>query len=232
MSNVKSWIDKQTGDMWFSDGSREVKADPLVVEGMWTLEKQRTKTLTDEIGRLSKIVEREGDDQLTKAGFKVEFPMRQAMLSIRQKQGFKNDDGSYHFELVEVASVPVFVWPMPTSEGLFVVEHQDGTVQRVQPDLLTFLDSKELFDQYDWNDNETVRQIDVKESYLVRHMVNMSGKKQSDVSEEMGKNRNYITATVSRGNSPSALNLTKLAKACGYRLSLEGHGESITIVEG
>lgn len=97
MSDIKSWIDKQTGEMWFSDGSREVKADPLVADGMWALEKQRTKALTDEIGRLRKLVERKGDDQLTKAGFKVEFPRRQAMLSIRQKQGFKNDDGSYHF---------------------------------------------------------------------------------------------------------------------------------------
>jgi hypothetical protein len=52
----------------------------------------------------------------------------------------------------ETARVPVFVWPMPTSEGLFVVEHQDGTVQRVQPDSLTFLGSKELFDQYSWEE--------------------------------------------------------------------------------
>lgn len=145
MSDVKSWIDKQTGDMWFSDGSRDVKADPLVVEGMWTLEKKRTKTLTDEIGRLSKIVGREGDDQLTKAGFKVEFPRRQAMLSIREPH-YKN--GIIDFE--ETASVPVFVWPMPTIEGLFVVEHQDGFCERVQPDSLTFIRSKEIFDQYDW----------------------------------------------------------------------------------
>lgn len=56
------------------------------------------------------------------------------------------------FEYVEVARVPVFVWPMPTSEGLFVVEHQDGTVQRAQPDSLTFLGSKELFDQFSWEE--------------------------------------------------------------------------------
>lgn len=36
--------------------------------------------------------------------------------------------------------------------GYFVVEHQDGTVQRVQPDSLTFLGSKELFDQCDWSE--------------------------------------------------------------------------------
>lgn len=53
-------------------------------------------------------------------------------------------------EYEEVAFVPVLVWPMPTLEGLFVVEHQDGTAQRVNPDSLTFLGSKELFDQYSW----------------------------------------------------------------------------------
>lgn len=79
--------------------------------------------------------------------FKVKFPRRQAMLSImatKWKEGIALD--------YEAARVPVFVWPMPTSEGLFVVEHQDGTIQRVQPDSLTFLGSKELFDQYDWSE--------------------------------------------------------------------------------
>lgn len=84
------------------------------------------------------------------ASFKVEFPRRQAMLSIR-KLCYKGDET---FAYEEVASVPVFVWPMPTSEGLFVVEHQNGTVQRVQPDSLTFLDNKELFDQHDWSTDE------------------------------------------------------------------------------
>lgn len=83
------------------------------------------------------------------ATFKCEFPRRQAMLELY--------DRSYDFEkkrgfMVPTGiRVPVFVWPMPTSEGLFVVEHQDGTVQRVQPEHLTFLNSKELFDQYDWS---------------------------------------------------------------------------------
>lgn len=82
------------------------------------------------------------------ATFKCEFPRRQAMLSIRKLRYNCNEIFGYD----EVARVPVFVWPMPTSEGLFVVEHQDGTVQRVQPDSLTFLGSKELFDQYDWSE--------------------------------------------------------------------------------
>ena len=89
------------------------------------------------------------------ATFKCEFPRRQAMLSIRERQEVDRPEIPFEpiFEYVEVARVPVFVWPMPTNEGLFVVEHQDGTVQRVQPDSLTFLGSKELFDQYDWSES-------------------------------------------------------------------------------
>lgn len=82
------------------------------------------------------------------ASFKVEYPRRQAMLSIREPHYKGNGVVVYE----EVARVPVFVWPNPTMNGLFVVEHQDGTVQRVQPDSLTFLGSKELFDQYDWSE--------------------------------------------------------------------------------
>lgn len=84
---------------------------------------------------------------MASANFKVEFPRRQAMLTIREPH-YKN--GTIDFE--EIAHVPVFVWPMPTTEGLFVVEHQDGFCERVQPDSLTFLGSKELFDQYDWSE--------------------------------------------------------------------------------
>lgn len=86
---------------------------------------------------------------MTMATFKVEFPRRQAMLSIRERRPL---DGGWVAEYVETARVPVLVWPMPTSEGLFVVEHQDGTVHMVRPESLTFLGSKELFDQYDWSE--------------------------------------------------------------------------------
>lgn len=72
------------------------------------------------------------------ATFKCEFPRRQAMLTAAQ-------DGA-------VIKVPVFVWPMPTQDGYFIVEHQDGHCQKVQPYELTFLGSKELFDQYDWSE--------------------------------------------------------------------------------
>jgi hypothetical protein len=85
---------------------------------------------------------------MASATFKCEFPRRQAMLSIKKP---RYRDGV--IELEEIASVPVFVWPTPTIQGFFVVEHQDGTVQRVQPDSLTFLGSKELFEQYDWEES-------------------------------------------------------------------------------
>ena len=86
---------------------------------------------------------------MASANFKVEFPRRQAMLDV------------YTTEITECLEVikrrtgervPVFVWPMPTSDGLFVVEHQTGQCQKVHPHELTFLDSKELFDQYDWSE--------------------------------------------------------------------------------
>lgn len=66
------------------------------------------------------------------ASIKVEFPRRQAMLLIGR--------------------VPVLVWPMPTQDGCFIVEHQDGHCQKVQPYELIFLGSKELFDQCSWEE--------------------------------------------------------------------------------
>lgn len=80
-------------------------------------------------------------------GLEITVPRRQAMLSVREPH-YKNGVVEYD----EVARVPVFVWPMPTTEGLFVVEHQDGHCQKVQPYELTFIGSKELFDQYDWSE--------------------------------------------------------------------------------
>ena len=88
------------------------------------------------------------------AGFKVEFPRRQAMLSIRERQEVDRPEITFKpiFEYAEVARVPVFVWPIPTQDGCFIVEHQDGHCQKVHPYELTFLGSKELFDQHDWSE--------------------------------------------------------------------------------
>ena len=88
--------------------------------------------------------------------FKVEFPRRQAMLSIMELDMSPEEmmDATYLTDLKfsEVARVPVFVWPTPTQDGYFIVEHQDGRCQKVQPYELTFLGSKELFDQCDWSE--------------------------------------------------------------------------------
>ena len=72
------------------------------------------------------------------ATFKCEFPRRQAMLTAAHEGA--------------VVKVPVFVWPMPTQDGYFLVEFENGQCQKVQPYELTFLGSKELFDQYSWEE--------------------------------------------------------------------------------
>jgi len=82
--------------------------------------------------------------------YKFVVPRRQAMLSLTVSASQWSREAGYARK--EVARVPVLVWPMPTSDGLFVVEHQTGQCQTVQPHELTFLESKELFDQYDWSE--------------------------------------------------------------------------------
>ena len=86
------------------------------------------------------------------ASIKFEFPRRQAMLKVMEPVYKDTLDGEICVGEKEVGRAPVLVWPMPTSEGLFMVEHQDGTVQMVQPDSLTFLGSRELFDQHIWGE--------------------------------------------------------------------------------
>lgn len=94
------------------------------------------------------------------ASFKVEFPRRQAMLSVYEERGPIHpwQDVIAVIDQMQgrkvIDRVPVFVWPMPTSDGLFVVEHQDGHCQKVQPYELTFLGSEELFDQCDWTQHD------------------------------------------------------------------------------
>ena len=92
----------------------------------------------------------------TSEGLKVEFPRRQAMLSIYEQHESTHPwrDVSALIDYMQnrkvVARVPVFVWPMPTQAGYFVVEHQDGSCTFEHPSALTFLGSEELFDQYSW----------------------------------------------------------------------------------
>lgn len=86
---------------------------------------------------------------MTMATFKVEFPRRQAMVDVTTEEITEYGNVIRHRT---GERVPVFVWPMPTHDGYFIVEHQDGHCQKVQPYELTFLGSKELFDQYDWSE--------------------------------------------------------------------------------
>lgn len=82
------------------------------------------------------------------ASFKVEFPRRQAMLDVY------TEEMTECFDIIRHRTgerVPVLVWPNPTQDGFFIVEHQTGKCQKVWPHELTFLGSKELFDQYDWS---------------------------------------------------------------------------------
>lgn len=89
---------------------------------------------------------------MASANFEVEFPRRQAMLPIMEPVYKDSQWGKVCVGLEETARVPVFVWPMPTQDGCFIVEHQDGHCQKVEPDELTFLGSKELFEQYSWEE--------------------------------------------------------------------------------
>lgn len=80
---------------------------------------------------------------------KITVPRRQAMLDVYTEEITEYLDVIRHRT---GERVPVLVWPIPTQDGCFVVEHQTGQCQRVQPHELTFLGSKELFDQYDWSE--------------------------------------------------------------------------------
>ena len=91
------------------------------------------------------------------ASIKVEFPRRQAILSVGYDKIHipKDQLDEYYIEgWVETSRVPVFVWPNPTQDGFFIVEHQNGKCDKVHPSRLTFLDGKELFDLYDWRIDE------------------------------------------------------------------------------
>ena len=80
----------------------------------------------------------------------VTFPRRRAMLSIKEP----HYDGGFEIQHEEVARVPVFVWPMPDVDGRFVVELESGECRKAWPHELTFLDSKEMFELYDWSEHD------------------------------------------------------------------------------
>ena len=92
------------------------------------------------------------------ASIKVEFPRRQAMLTVyAEREPIQPwQDISAVIDYIQdrkvIGRVPVFVWPVPTQSGYFIVERRDGSCTYAHPSDLTFLGSKELFDQYDWSE--------------------------------------------------------------------------------
>lgn len=66
---------------------------------------------------------------------------------------------------------------------------------------------------------------------LIRHMVSMSGKKAAEVSRELGKSSGYLAVLLADGRTPRTDLFVKIVEACGYRLVLEGHGESIAVTD-
>ena len=98
--------------------------------------------LDEAIGRQTRrLAEDMGETMMKPFTIKAEFPRRQAMLRVVRDYGGVATSSKL---------VPVLVWPMPTFEGDFIVEHHDGSCTYENARDLTFLDSDELFDQYVW----------------------------------------------------------------------------------
>lgn len=63
----------------------------------------------------------------------------------------------------------------------------------------------------------------------LRRMVDMSGKPQRVISADAGKSAGFVQSYLATKRRPSADLLATIARACGYSLVLEGHGERIVI---
>ena len=81
--------------------------------------------------------------------YKIKVPRRQAMVDDITVES----DEYGVFERRTGKRDKVLVWPTPTKDGEFVVEYEEGYCGRVKPERLKFLDSKEIFDQYDWSNS-------------------------------------------------------------------------------
>ena len=64
---------------------------------------------------------------------------------------------------------------------------------------------------------------------LVRRMVESSGKSAADISREIGRNSRYISVMLYNRTVPNVNLMARVAKACGYRLVIVGHGETIEL---
>lgn len=79
-------------------------------------------------------------------------PRRPALLMIRH---FGEEDDLDLLRFPEswriIDQVPVLVWPNPTFNGGFIIEHKNGKCETVPPYNLVFLDSEKEFNQYNWD---------------------------------------------------------------------------------
>lgn len=65
----------------------------------------------------------------------------------------------------------------------------------------------------------------------VVEMINKSGANRAQVSCDIGKSKNYVSVMVHNGTTPSTALLSRIAKACGYRMQLVGHGSVIDVTD-
>lgn len=61
------------------------------------------------------------------------------------------------------------------------------------------------------------------------HIVAASGESKAAMSRRLGRSDNYISALFTMRRAPGTDLMAELARACGYRLQLVGHGETIDI---
>ena len=63
----------------------------------------------------------------------------------------------------------------------------------------------------------------------IRHMCESSGQKIAEVSKAIGRSRAFLSNMLTRGNNPRIDTLISIARACGYKVVLEGQGERIEL---
>lgn len=64
----------------------------------------------------------------------------------------------------------------------------------------------------------------------IKELKARSGRSGTQISADLGKSPNWLGQTISRGSDPQAGTLAAIARACGYRLQLEGpRGDKIEI---
>ena len=63
----------------------------------------------------------------------------------------------------------------------------------------------------------------------MRHMVDVSGRSQREISVSLGHAPTYISTLLAQGSCPSTDNLARVADATGHRIEVVGHGETLAI---